>query len=679
MDTNGDREALPPLWPFLTLCAALAAWVDLGSFHQDHSGDSIVPVLTSLYRWTPYYWNCNRIGMLVPLLTRPFSSPFTTLLVQAGLVLFAGFATFFLLSRYMFRTPSWPLAGAIGVLLFLLLPRGTRFLATFGQPHYVVGMALGLGGLLIADKAAARSRPGWSYLAGAVSLLLLAHWVNSATTAILAPLVVFRWLFAAAGPGMPEAREPIWLWRLSQRETVLALAVLAIGGSWPFVSRLMFPCYEDPIASALAPVQRWPGAWLQLARGTWEAVADRGWAAVVAASPEAVVPGAAQPRWPLSASLACAAGLLVLIPAVRRRSAGVLRAAGGLLAGTAVYAAFTGTLTWTLLNLYHWKYWIPVVLSLGAAAGVAATAALTSFSGSRLRRALCAAVAPALLLAATGAYGLPSRSRVRTDLEETRGPSNWPKGNIASRVAAMLANRCTHVAGHYDPVWLTVFLANLKLYERGEDRVVWGLATRCVPTWDLWGRMPPEDLRVAALTLGEDIDPEADFYLKAACPPLTLVAREPGVWVYRPSGEVALARGERDAPVAAAWHGGFYFFEGTAESNNRWCGNSGKLTLTNSSGQACSMTLDMRLVTGGPRPANLWIEGRGLSDHLWINDTAGHYTRTLTVPPGRLTLRFECDAAPCVLAPDDWRHTVFRVADFRMTKLPGSWSPALVP
>jgi hypothetical protein len=336
-------------------------------------------------------------------------------------------------------------------------------------------------------------------------------------------------------------------------------------------------------------------------------------------------------------------------------------------------------LTWTLLNLYHWKYWIPVVLSLGTAAGVAAAAVLTALGGPRLRKVLCVAAAPALLLAATGAYGLPSRSRVRTDLEETRGPSNWPKGFIASRAAVVLANRCSHVAGHYDPAWLTVFLANLKLYERGEDRVVWGLATRCVPTWDLWGRMPPEDLRVAALTLGEDIDPEADFYLKAACPPMTLMAKEPGVWMYRPSGEVALARGERDGPVAAAWHGGFYFFEGSAESNNRWCGNTGKLTLTNPSDVPCAMRLDMLLRTGGGRPANLWIDGPGLRDHLRITDAEGQYTRTLTVPPGRLTLRFECDAVPCLLAPDDWRHTVFRVGDFRMTRVLDSASLATVP
>ena len=70
-----EGEAMPRLWPALLVCAALAIWIDLGDFHRWQCSDSLMPVLTSLYRWTPFYWGCNRIGMLVPLVARTQTAP----------------------------------------------------------------------------------------------------------------------------------------------------------------------------------------------------------------------------------------------------------------------------------------------------------------------------------------------------------------------------------------------------------------------------------------------------------------------------------------------------------------------------------------------------------------------------------------------------------------------------
>src|SRR5271166_828919 len=110
METDADRQAMPPLWPWLLLCGVLAAWVDLGAYHRIHGADNLVPIFVSLWRWTPFYWECNRIGMLLPLLAMPFHNPLNNLLVQAGLALFATFTLFFLLSRYLLRNGAWPLA-----------------------------------------------------------------------------------------------------------------------------------------------------------------------------------------------------------------------------------------------------------------------------------------------------------------------------------------------------------------------------------------------------------------------------------------------------------------------------------------------------------------------------------------------------------------------------------------
>src|SRR5262245_54281641 len=100
-----------PLWPWLLTCAIAAICIDLGSFHRLENADAIVPVLSSLYRWTPFYWGANRFGLLVPLLALPWSHPLWNLLVQQGLTIFSGLAVLFLLPRHLQRDAHWPATG----------------------------------------------------------------------------------------------------------------------------------------------------------------------------------------------------------------------------------------------------------------------------------------------------------------------------------------------------------------------------------------------------------------------------------------------------------------------------------------------------------------------------------------------------------------------------------------
>src|SRR5688500_4546792 len=55
----------------LVFMAAVAASMSLGRLHEFHSADSILPVLVSLQRWTPFFWQQDRFGMVVPLLAMP--------------------------------------------------------------------------------------------------------------------------------------------------------------------------------------------------------------------------------------------------------------------------------------------------------------------------------------------------------------------------------------------------------------------------------------------------------------------------------------------------------------------------------------------------------------------------------------------------------------------------------
>ena len=71
------------VWLVLVCLLISAIWIALGPIHRHHTADSIVMALVSLYRWTPLYWEQDRLGMFFPLLATPWREPLDNLLVQA--------------------------------------------------------------------------------------------------------------------------------------------------------------------------------------------------------------------------------------------------------------------------------------------------------------------------------------------------------------------------------------------------------------------------------------------------------------------------------------------------------------------------------------------------------------------------------------------------------------------
>jgi hypothetical protein len=654
MEIKDARRGIPPLWPYLILCGVAALWVDFSDFHQQNTSDSLVPVLTSLYRWTPYYWECNRLGMLVPLLALPFKSPFVNLMVQGWLALFAAFATFFLLARYLLRGPSWPLVGALATGAFVVLTApGTLLVSTFGQPHYCVAMALGLGALLLAEKAAAGGALRWCLLP-ALGLILVAHWVNSGTCLIFGPLVVLRALLENRGP-LPAAGPSLraWLWARLRRamdlETALALGLLAAGLAGHLEYRHLYTPLDDPVAQGILSPLLWPEAWKGLAVNTWVATVE--------------------PHWQGYTLLAAAGFVALLIPEVRRRAAGPLRAGLALVAAAVVYGLFMGTLEWVFHNFYCYKYWIPLIFfSMVALAGVV-LAPVEAVSGPRSRRVLWVLAAPALLVAVAGVHGRPSRSRARASLDRMPHPVS-----LVQRSADLIGSRASHLIAPYGELWVSIFHANLCLYEHCEHRVVWGVGGRSWPTWDLWGCMAPEDMRVAGVTDGLDGLPnkEVKDYLGICFPPAALAEKRPSLWLFRPIDEMPReASPSRSAPILASWHGGFYGLEISKEDpaeNNRWCGaTSGKLTLTNTSDRPRTVTLQMLPHTSHQLWSNFWVESPLFCDHRLINYESGPYSRTVTLPPGKHVLRISCDTPP---TKDRWgmRTLTFHIRNFKVTE-----------
>ncbi len=99
----------------------------------------------------------------------------------------------------------------------------------------------------------------------------------------------------------------------------------------------------------------------------------------------------------------------------------------------------------------------------------------------------------------------------------------------------------------------------------------------------------------------------------------------------------------------------------------RWCGAQGKLIVINSSVRPKGVELAMLCATGRPAPARLRVTGDMITEELEIDGRLKPLVLKMTVPPGRHTLRFFCDAAR-LESPADLRELVFRVADFTLTE-----------
>jgi hypothetical protein len=536
MNMTADNRRPPALWPFLLLSAAVAVWIDLGTVHRSQYADSLLPVQISLQKWTPYFWEQDRIGMLLPLVAKPIKHPLANLLVQTGLNLFAGMASLFLLARYVLRDASYPVVAILGLAAFLgLTPAYYRF-------EFLVNtcdglwLALGLGGLILLEPKGGRI--AWRRRVMALVLFALAHWVYLTATLYLAPLVLCRGLFLGWGTATtasegPDGSGPLLRWARCwiKGETVAALALLAAACAGGFLLRALVS--EGVTRFGGLPVRDWPVTLYRMLANTWINLAPQ--------------------LWPLTlAVLGIAGGLLLLLPSLRRHAGTPLRGALAVAAAAAGIALFTATRQWVPANLYMFRYLLVSCFYLQAAVCIVAAAPLAAALGPRLRHALAVLTVAALVAAVGQTYGRPSLRGVRRDLavqHVSTCTSIDPLDGMSPE--EILDARCTHVAGDYYKVWPAVFLANLTLRERGEPGAIWGVTLRSQPTAGKWQRIPREAVRVAIPAGG---DAAADFFLHHYnFPALEVTERRATIWVLRPAAAGGAAQsGESSFRATAA-------------------------------------------------------------------------------------------------------------------------------
>jgi hypothetical protein len=435
----------------LTAVAALAAWLDFSRLHESHHADSLLPVLTGLTAWTPFFWGQDRLGMLIPLLALPVREPFAHLLLQGFLVIGLSTWGLFLLVRALLPAafPWVPSAALLLVLLLVLAPAEQRFNILWVHQPYSLSYALGLSAVeLLRQRGALR-------LAGAVLLFLAAAWVNIGVGLVVAPLVVWRAVFVDGG------RSGLTRWRF-----VLVNAVLLAGATFcsaRLASALPLP--HTPLETL--PRAAWKDAATELFLSAWTNSDVRAWVSVALGLAALGLVGLASPR-------------------VRAQARPALLAAAGLALTATVPFAAVATSRWVAVNGYSLRYLVPPLLLLQAGCCLLATLPLLALPQG-LRASASWGSAAAVGLAVLVSVGPPSRQAVVNAFE-----SRW-----GSRARDVIAARATHVTGDYWKVWPTVFYADWLLGPAGRHDWPYGITDRSIATLDKARSVPHP--RVATL------------------------------------------------------------------------------------------------------------------------------------------------------------------------------------
>jgi hypothetical protein len=478
-EPDDPRHSQPQRAQTILFCAAgalAALCIDFGAFHRLHNSDSIVPVMMSLYRWTPFYWEQDRFGMLVPLLAIPFKSPLANLLVQSAINLFCGLAAFFLCARYVARG-AWLFTGALSASLFLLFNSvDARFLYLGLAQPYGVGMFFGFAGLLLLENS---KHPRPLRIACGFICLLAASWVDAAVLFVLLPVVLFRCFFERAAlqrSTPPNAGQKLFeRLKLSaehffSREAGIASVLVLLG----FVAS--YVCSGIVSRSAAygdwpyPPVQPWrlPAVWFEFGKTFWSDYLSQPWGISVAAL--------------------VALGFLIRLSA-RARSSQTNSPAAVLFASSLVSFLLIGSLSHIQGTEFDPRFGLQSMLLLQIAAVVWTVLPVYALVNLTWRRAFTAAAMILFLAAPLCLYGWPSLSRVRADLNETLG----------QYTPEILQSDATDIIGDYWTVWPATFHANLTLYEMCSDRKIWGVTTRSTPTRIFWSQIPSDKMRLAAI------------------------------------------------------------------------------------------------------------------------------------------------------------------------------------
>lgn len=437
-------DALPPtgLWPWLVGYALVAIWLDGSTIHRLQSCDTLIFVLASLYEWTPFFWEQDRVGLLLPLLTSFIENPFWNMLVQSGMMIFAGLSLPLLLGWWIAPRSATPIVVTLGNALFLALAPSDLHENLLLVCCYPLALDLALIGLIVLDTVPSAAKWTGLRITGAIVFLILAHWVYTAVFLYLLPLALTRYLLQVGSMRvlLRDLRS-----RIVVIGVALALALVRIVVSF---AREADPLLPTTPSTGLPPLD-WPQSWAQF----WVKLAE--------------LPGFTE--WALALGLFSLLGLIISWRSSRSDLVRLGLAALPMIVAGLAEVTVLSTRAWPAMNDHHPRYLIAVTTGLSVAllVGNGWIAILEQLSTQRPGLVWLTGIV-VLLGSATYRYGFPSVSEVRDELSSRHG----------ELTETVLAMPCDGIGGHPVNVWPHVFHANWTAYERGLDRRVMGVTCR---------------------------------------------------------------------------------------------------------------------------------------------------------------------------------------------------------
>ena len=469
----------PTLNHYLLLCAVAALWIDFSHVHRTLNSDTLVFSIASRYAWTPFFWEQDRIGMFVPLLTSWCSDPMATLLLQTAITAFMGLALPLLLIEFLYPQPAGRLATMLAnALMLALAPDRVRANFLF-ECCYPQAMFLGCAGLLVLGS---RDRPRWWRYPLAFSFFVLAHWTYLGVSVWLMPLAFWN---AVVRPGVAIGglRDfSLRLFRYFPGWGSLLLLSGALGlGLW-FMSLA-----NEAAAGRIAPTRvdslpeaEWQNSWINF----WDQLNE--W------------PG--MPLWKQTAVGLALVGLIAML-ASRKWPGHSLPAACLVLgiAGTTEYL-FLGTRGWPTSNEYHFRYILGAIICTQVILSLVAIAPIAAFRtcGSWIAFGIGAML---ILAGATTQYGLPFPTTPRSDLDIQYG----------AQAAEVRTSRVDAIGGDYWTVW-PLFLY-MGISDPPGSEIHYPIAFRSSVFRPRWESSHSKGLRVA---VRRNIDKEKDEFFRAA-------------------------------------------------------------------------------------------------------------------------------------------------------------------
>jgi len=474
-------------WNYILTCsgaALVALWLTLGELQRLINADTIVPALTSLYRWTWYYWGQNRFGMLTALLAMPIHHPLINLLFQNWMVSFCGLMVFPLAHAYLLGWRTAALSGVIGAGVFLVSgPDSWHMDYLLASQPYAVSGCLGLLGLMaLGSESRFRFRVAVRWIFAAI-LIFLSFWVSLAAVFFIAPLQLMYSFLGRAGQRVQHFLRGLSVIALAAIVNWVITANYTYGGNFGFANLSAIPFNFQLLMVNVCKMI--PSAFLL--------------------------------------SFLCLAGIGVLgsrICRYQERLRRMVVACLTCLMPAVTYFIVAAASDHIRENGFPARYAIPsIILSVISMAMFASLA--TERLPTRWRGGLGTVLLMALIVGVTLRNGLPSYGRVRMIVEQRFGGFTRELND----------NRCTHILGNYWDVWETVFHANLTNYESRSSPVIWGIAWRSQVTRDLWYPMLDGGRLAVLHTANSDRDWQNEVRA-ARLPGLTLVRESPRIRIF---------------------------------------------------------------------------------------------------------------------------------------------------